>query len=138
MNNFKTIASIQTNRNVTANDLDISDKQFYVIKKFNCGFYTNDQLINILKLLTNVEYLFKYGEISISEEKLTEIYQSKLPSNSKTSARTVNDFKEINKRKVKAARESGNIPKNGTELSGKIKINSKEKKKLIEWNGCFS
>jgi len=66
-NNFKTIASIQTNRNVTASDLDISDKQFYVIKKFNCGFYTNDQLINILKLLTNVEYLFKYGEISISE-----------------------------------------------------------------------
>ena len=68
------------------------------------------------------------GELSISEDKLTEIYQSKLPSNSKTSVRTVNDFKEINKRKAKEARESGNIPKNGTELSGKVKINSKEKK----------
>lgn len=66
-NNFKTITSIQTNKNVTANDLNISDKQFYVIKKFNCGFYSNNKLIEILKLLTNVEYLYKYGEISINE-----------------------------------------------------------------------
>lgn len=66
-NNFKTVVSIQTNSNVSANDLNISDKQFYVIKKFNCGFYTNNQLVEILKLLTNIEYLFKYGEISIND-----------------------------------------------------------------------
>lgn len=65
-NNFKTIVSIQTNPKITANDLGISDKQYWVIKKYNCGFYSNEQLIQILKLLTNIEYMFKYGEIPIN------------------------------------------------------------------------
>ena len=65
-NNFKTIASIQANPKVTSKDLGISDKQFFVIKKYNCGFYSNQELIYILNLLTNIEYLFKYEELSIS------------------------------------------------------------------------
>lgn len=64
--NFKNIVSIQTNNNITASDLGISDKQFYVIKKFNCGYYSNNSLIKILKLLTNIEYLFKYDELPIN------------------------------------------------------------------------
>lgn len=68
------------------------------------------------------------GEILISEEKLTDLYQSKLPSNSKTSVRTVNDFKEINMGKAKKARENGDIPENGTKIAGKVKNDSKEKK----------
>ena len=62
-NNFKTIMSIQLNPLVTAKDLNISDKQFFVIKKYNCGFYTNDQLIKIISMLTNIEYLYKYNEL---------------------------------------------------------------------------
>lgn len=65
--NFRSITCIQTNRNVTATDLGVSDKQFYVIKKFNCGFYNNDQLIDILSILTDVEYLFKYCELSLDD-----------------------------------------------------------------------
>lgn len=65
-NNFKTIISIQTNPKITYKDLGISDKQFFVIKKYNCGYYSNSKLISILNLLTNIEYLFKYGELSIS------------------------------------------------------------------------
>ena len=58
--NFKNIASIQMNPKITYSDLNISDKQFFVIKKYNCGFYTKDELIEILKLLTNIEQLFKF------------------------------------------------------------------------------
>ncbi len=65
-NNFRTITSIQTNARVTAKDVGMSDKQFYVIKKYNCGFYSNDQLVKIMDLLTNVEYLFKYSELPMS------------------------------------------------------------------------
>ena len=65
-NNFRTITSIQTNARVTAKDVGMSDKQFYVIKKYNCGFYSNDQLVKIMDLLTNIEYLFKYSELPMS------------------------------------------------------------------------
>lgn len=65
-NNFKNILSIQSNSAITPSDLNISDKQFYVIRKFNCGFYSNSKLIDILELLTNVEYLFKYNELPLS------------------------------------------------------------------------
>lgn len=65
-NNFRTITSIQTNARVTAKDVGMSDKQFYVIKKYNCGFYSNDQLVKIMNLLTNIEYLFKYSELPMS------------------------------------------------------------------------
>lgn len=64
-NNFKSILSIQINPRVTANELGISDKQLFVIKKYNCGFYTNEQLIEIMKMLTNIESLFKYGELPL-------------------------------------------------------------------------
>ena len=64
--NFKTIASIQMNPNITYKDLDISEKQFFVIKKYNCWYYTNEELIEILSLLTNIESLYKYNGITIN------------------------------------------------------------------------
>ena len=65
-NNFKTVLSVQINPRVTADELGISDKQLFVIKKYNCGFYTNEQLIKILKMLTNIESLFKYEELPLN------------------------------------------------------------------------
>ena len=66
LNNFRNIISIQTNKMCTASDLGISDKQFFVIKKYNVGYYTEEQLVNILDMLTNVEFLYKYEELSLS------------------------------------------------------------------------
>ena len=65
--NFKTIASIQMNPNVSYKDLNISEKQFFVIKKYNCWYYTNDELVEILSFLTNIEHMFKYEGINVSE-----------------------------------------------------------------------
>ena len=65
--NFKNIMSIQLNDKCKAEDLGISDKQFYVIKKYNCGFYKNEQLKNIFELLTNLEYMYKYYGLQQNE-----------------------------------------------------------------------
>lgn len=66
LNNFRNIINIQTNPSCTANDLGISDKQFFVIKKYNVGYYTEKQLVDILEMLTNVEFLYKYEDLSLS------------------------------------------------------------------------
>ena len=44
----------------------MSDKQFFVVKKYNCGYYNRDQLVKIMEVLTNIEYMFKYEELPIS------------------------------------------------------------------------
>lgn len=59
-NNFKRVINIQMNPGCTAQDLNISDKQFYAIKKNNCGYYSNSKLVEIFKLLTDLEYKFKF------------------------------------------------------------------------------
>lgn len=66
-NNFKRVINIQTNASANARDLGISDKQFYAIKKNNCGYYSNERLIKIFKMLTDMEYEFKFGGISQSQ-----------------------------------------------------------------------
>lgn len=66
-NSFRNIVNIQMNPNCSASDLGISDKQFYVIKKFNCNKFTNDSLIDIMSMLFNIEYLFKFGELSMDD-----------------------------------------------------------------------
>ena len=66
-NNFKRVINIQTNASANAKDLGISDKQFYAIKKNNCGYYSNERLIKIFKMLTDMEYEFKFGGISQSQ-----------------------------------------------------------------------
>ena len=64
-NNFKTVTSIQLNPYTTAADVDMSDKQFFVVKKYNCGYYSKEKLVSILEMLTNIEYMFKYGELPL-------------------------------------------------------------------------
>ena len=66
LNNFRGILNIQLNPKCTAKDVGMSDKQFFVVKKYNCGYYNRDQLIKIMKVLTNVEYMFKYNELPLS------------------------------------------------------------------------
>ena len=39
--------------------------QLWVIKKYNCGYYDTKQLYNIYKILTNAEWLYKFGGLSM-------------------------------------------------------------------------
>ena len=63
LNNFRNIIGVQVGNN-TAEELGISDKQHWVIKKHNCGYYNTEQLYNIYKMLTKVEYLYKFGGLT--------------------------------------------------------------------------
>ena len=67
INSFRNIINIQLNPNCTAKDLGISDKQFFVIKKYNCNIYSKDKLIEIMKMLTNIEFMFKFCELSMDD-----------------------------------------------------------------------
>ena len=60
LNNFKKVIDIQMNPNASASDLGLTDKQYYAIKKNNCGVYSNEELIKLYKILTDVEYKFKF------------------------------------------------------------------------------
>ena len=64
LTNFKNVIDIQLNQNVKAADLGMSDKQYYVVKKYNCGVYSNEELMRIYKLLTILEYKFKFEGLS--------------------------------------------------------------------------
>lgn len=66
LNNFRNILSIQLNPRCTAKEVNMSDKQFFVVKKYNIGYYSKEQLIKIMEILTNVEYMFKYNELPLS------------------------------------------------------------------------
>lgn len=70
LTNFKNVIDIQLNPKVTAADLGMKDSQYYVIKKYNCGVYSNNELIEIYKMLTKLEYEYKFG--SLSTEKLVD------------------------------------------------------------------
>ena len=64
LNNFRNIIGVQIGNN-KAEELGISDKQLWVVKKYNCGYYDTKQLYNIYKILTNAEWLYKFGGISM-------------------------------------------------------------------------
>lgn len=64
LNNFKRVIDIQLNSTLTAQDLGLSDKQYYAIKHNNVGVYSNEELINIYQMLTNLEYIYKFGGLS--------------------------------------------------------------------------
>lgn len=66
-NSFRNIVNIQLDPTCTYSSLGISDKQFFVIKKFNCGYYSKEKLIEIYKMLTSIEYKFKFEELDMND-----------------------------------------------------------------------
>ena len=64
LNSFKNIIDVQLNPKSTAESLGISDKQFYVIKKYNCGHYSTEKLINIYNMLTKLEFDYKFNGVT--------------------------------------------------------------------------
>ena len=64
--NFRNIISIQMGRNVTAESLGIKQNQFNAIK-WNCGKYSNAELLEIFKMLTSLDLWVKDGTLAISD-----------------------------------------------------------------------
>lgn len=60
-NNFLNVVSIQMGVNATAESLGMSWGQFNAIKH-NCGYYSANQLVNILKMLSDIDRRIKSGE----------------------------------------------------------------------------
>ena len=69
--NFKQVIDIQLGKNVTAQTLGLSDKQFNAIK-YNCGKYSTKALIKIFKFITNIDYQLKSGLLDISDNRLID------------------------------------------------------------------
>ena len=65
--NFKKIIDIQLNPSAKAADLGMSDKQYYAVKKYNCGIYKDKELIEIYRLLTEIENKFKFGGLGADQ-----------------------------------------------------------------------
>lgn len=60
-NNFLNVVSIQMGINPTAESLGMSWGQFNAIKH-SCGYYSGVQLVNILKILSDIDRRIKSGE----------------------------------------------------------------------------
>jgi DNA polymerase III delta subunit len=60
-NNFMNVINIQLGINPTADSLGMSYGQFNAIKH-NCGYYSGNQLINIMKLISDMDRKIKVGE----------------------------------------------------------------------------
>lgn len=66
-NNFKNIIRLQLDPSANAQSLGISDKQAWVIRKYNCGFYSKEQLIKIYKMLCSIENKFKFEGLEVDD-----------------------------------------------------------------------
>lgn len=60
-NNFLNVINIQLGTNPTPDSLGMSPKQFNAIK-YNCGYYSQQQLISIFNMLTDLDRKIKSGE----------------------------------------------------------------------------
>ena len=63
LKNFKNIIDIQLTPNATPESLNINYKQFNAVKKYNCGIFNSNQLIDIYKMLTSIDMKLKSGDL---------------------------------------------------------------------------
>lgn len=62
LNNFKMIASIQLSNNPTPESLGIKPNQFYALKH-RVNVYRSDKLIDIIEMLTSIDFKLKTGQL---------------------------------------------------------------------------
>lgn len=60
-NSFSNVSKIQLYKNASAEICGLSPKQFWAIKKYNVGKYTNNSLKEILDFLSKIDYNIKVG-----------------------------------------------------------------------------
>ena len=68
---FLNIINIQIGKNLSAEKLGMSEKQFRAIQ-YNCNKYSNDELINNYKFLNNIDYKLKSGLLEMTNEELVQ------------------------------------------------------------------
>lgn len=64
LKNFRNIINIQLGKNPTAESCGLSGKQFYVVKTYNCGIYSREQLVKIYRMLLSIDKYLKTGYLS--------------------------------------------------------------------------
>lgn len=67
LKNFFNIINIQMNRNIDANKLEITEKQFKALK-YNTNKYSNDKLISIYRFLNSIDSKLKNGYLDIDNK----------------------------------------------------------------------
>ena len=63
LNNFRHIIDVQLARNATAESVGVSEKQFWAIKNYSCGYYSKQELMKIYSMLTDIDYQIKSGQL---------------------------------------------------------------------------
>lgn len=61
--NFRQLIDIQLAINPTAKTVGVSDKQFWVLKKYNSGYYNREELVKLYKWLLDIDKRIKSGEL---------------------------------------------------------------------------
>ena len=61
--NFRQLIDIQQAINPTAESVGVSDKQSWVLKKYNSGYYNREELVKIYKWLLDIDKRIKNGEL---------------------------------------------------------------------------
>lgn len=67
LKNFFNIINIQMSKNIDANTLEITEKQFKALK-YNINKYSNDRLIHIYKFLNSMDNKLKNGYLDIGNK----------------------------------------------------------------------
>ena len=67
LKNFFNIINIQMSRNIDANKLEITEKQFKALK-YNTNKYSNDKLISIYRFLNSIDSKLKNGYLNIDNK----------------------------------------------------------------------
>lgn len=67
LKNFFNIINIQMSRNIDANKLEITEKQFKALK-YNTNKYSNDKLISIYRFLNSIDSKLKNGYLDIDNK----------------------------------------------------------------------
>ena len=67
LGSFKRVIDIQLNPTAKAEDLGMSNAQYWAVKKNNVGVYNIEELVKIYQFLTKLEYVFKMEGLSASQ-----------------------------------------------------------------------
>lgn len=72
LNNLRNIIKIQLSPNPTAESCGLDPKRFWAIKKYNCGWYSREQLYKAFDFLTDLDRQLKNGELLFSDRELLD------------------------------------------------------------------
>lgn len=61
--NFRQLIDIQLAINPTPQSVGVSDKQYWVLKKYNSGYYNREELVKIYEWLLDIDKRIKNGEL---------------------------------------------------------------------------